>query len=127
MRQADTGKAGELTDESWAVIEPLLAPPRMGRPVRDRRQVLNGDLPYELCVLVALRDALRRREIWVVGASRWRNPEDDLPAGFEDNRDVHYAALRRPLSLFFNLCSWLGCVWPRVCRFCGQQSGLGVI
>ncbi|MGA5559527.1 hypothetical protein ACPCSA_34500, partial [Streptomyces lavendulocolor] len=50
------------------MIKPLLAPPRMGRPVRDRRQVLNGDLPYELCVLVALRDALRRREIWVVGA-----------------------------------------------------------
>lgn len=24
-------------------------------------------IPYELCVLVALRDALRRREIWVVG------------------------------------------------------------
>ncbi|MBZ6310026.1 IS5/IS1182 family transposase, partial [Streptomyces olivaceus] len=22
----------ELTDESWAVIEPFLAPPRMGRP-----------------------------------------------------------------------------------------------
>ncbi|MGJ7021041.1 transposase [Streptomyces griseorubens] len=32
----------ELTDESWAAIEPLLAPPRMGRPVRDRRQVVNG-------------------------------------------------------------------------------------
>jgi transposase len=32
----------ELTDESWAVIEPLPAPPRMGRPVRDRRQVVNG-------------------------------------------------------------------------------------
>ncbi|MEV5667148.1 IS5/IS1182 family transposase, partial [Streptomyces flaveolus] len=29
----------ELTDQAWAVIEPLLAPPRMGRPVRDRRQV----------------------------------------------------------------------------------------
>ncbi|GAA2536572.1 MULTISPECIES: hypothetical protein [Streptomyces] len=48
-------------------------------------------IPYELCVLVSLRDALRRREIWVVGANRWRNPEDDLPADFEDNRDVHYA------------------------------------
>ncbi|MFF8373143.1 hypothetical protein ACF05W_30545 [Streptomyces lydicus] len=24
-------------------------------------------IPYELCFLVALRDALRRREIWVVG------------------------------------------------------------
>jgi hypothetical protein len=53
-------------------------------------------IPYELCVLVALRDALRRREIWVVGANRWRNPEDDLPADFEDNRDVHYAALGQP-------------------------------
>lgn len=53
-------------------------------------------IPYELCVLVSLRDALRRREIWVVGANRSRNPEDDLPADFEDNRDVHYAAIRQP-------------------------------
>ncbi|MEU5914958.1 IS5/IS1182 family transposase, partial [Streptomyces sp. NPDC047141] len=30
----------ELTDESWALIGPLLAPGRMGRPVRDRRQVV---------------------------------------------------------------------------------------
>ncbi|MGW0939500.1 hypothetical protein [Streptomyces sp. NPDC002666] len=27
------------------------------------------------------------------GANRWRNPEDDSPADFEDYRDVHYAAL----------------------------------
>ena len=53
-------------------------------------------IPYELCVLVKLRDALRRREIWVVGANRWRNPEDDLPQDFEDNRDVHYDAIRQP-------------------------------
>lgn len=53
-------------------------------------------IPYELCVLVALRDALRRREIRVVGASRWRNPEDDLPADLKGNRDVHYAAIRQP-------------------------------
>jgi TnpA family transposase len=32
----------------------------------------------------------------VVGAGRWRNPEDDLPGDFELNRDVHYAALRQP-------------------------------
>ncbi|MDT0410181.1 IS5/IS1182 family transposase, partial [Streptomyces cyaneofuscatus] len=24
----------EVTDQAWAVIGPLLAPPRMGRPVR---------------------------------------------------------------------------------------------
>jgi TnpA family transposase len=53
-------------------------------------------ISYELCVLRALRDAIRRREIWVTGANRWRNPEDDLPADFEDNRDVHYDAIRQP-------------------------------
>ena len=55
-------------------------------------------IPYELCVLIALRDALRRREIWVEGAGRWRDPEEDLPETFEDNRDVHYAALGKPLQ-----------------------------
>jgi len=53
-------------------------------------------IPYELCVLRALRDALRRREIYVCGAHRWRNPDEDLPADFEANRDVHYAAIRKP-------------------------------
>ena len=55
-------------------------------------------IPYELCVLVALRDALRRREIYVDGANRWRNPEDDLPGDFEHAREVHYAALRQPVD-----------------------------
>ena len=45
-------------------------------------------------MLKALREALRRREIWVAGANRWRNPDDDLPTDFEENRDVHYAAIR---------------------------------
>lgn len=55
-------------------------------------------IPYELCVLVSLRDALRRREIWVAGASRWRTPEDDLPQDFEDNQGVHWGGIRRPLD-----------------------------
>lgn len=55
-------------------------------------------IPYELCVLIALREALRRREMWVEGAGRWRDPEEDLPENFEDNRDVHYAALGKPLD-----------------------------
>jgi hypothetical protein len=45
-----------------------------------------------------LKDALRRREIHVAGATRWRNPEEDLPTDFEDNRDVHYGNLRQPLD-----------------------------
>jgi TnpA family transposase len=53
-------------------------------------------IPYELCVLVALRKAIRRREIWVDGGNIWRNPDNDLPADFEENRDVHYEALSKP-------------------------------
>jgi len=49
-------------------------------------------IPYELCLLATLREAIRRREIWVVGAARWQDPEADLPQDFEVNRDVHYAA-----------------------------------
>lgn len=41
---------------------------------------------YECCVLIALRDRLRCKEIWVVGADKWRNPDDDLPADFEAKR-----------------------------------------
>ncbi|MGW5682814.1 hypothetical protein [Nonomuraea sp. NPDC003754] len=38
-------------------------------------------IPYELCVLIALREALRRREVYVEGAGRWRNLDEDLPGG----------------------------------------------
>ena len=55
-------------------------------------------IPFELCVLVALRDAIRRREIYVDGGLRWRNPEDDLPGDFEAARTVHYAAIRQPMD-----------------------------
>ena len=55
-------------------------------------------IPYELCVLIALREALRRREVYVQGAGRWKDPDEDLPGDFEDNQDVHYAALAKPLD-----------------------------
>jgi hypothetical protein len=55
-------------------------------------------IPYELCVLKALVAAIRRREIWIDGAAKWRDPEQDLPADFETNRHVHYAAIRAPLN-----------------------------
>ena len=37
-------RRGELTDEQWARLDPLLPPqkPRTGRPNRDHRQLLNG-------------------------------------------------------------------------------------
>jgi hypothetical protein len=49
-------------------------------------------------VLIALREALRRREVYVQGAGRWKDPDEDLPGDFEDNRDVHYSELGKPLA-----------------------------
>ncbi len=51
---------------------------------------------YELAVLQALRDGLRCKEIWVLGANRYRNPEEDLPTDFEQQREVYYQALQQP-------------------------------
>ncbi|MBD3557519.1 Tn3 family transposase [Planktothrix sp. FACHB-1355] len=53
---------------------------------------------YELCVLQTQRERLRCKEIWVVGADRYRNPDDDLPADFEAQRDNYYEALHLPLD-----------------------------
>ncbi|MGH2652503.1 MAG: Tn3 family transposase, partial [Actinomycetota bacterium] len=55
-------------------------------------------IAYEICVLQALRDRLRCKEIWVEGADRWRNPDEDLPADFDTNRAEHYQRLRQPLD-----------------------------
>ncbi|PHE39727.1 Tn3 family transposase [Bacillus pseudomycoides] len=54
---------------------------------------------YEICVLQALGDRLRCKEVWVVEADRYRNPEEDLPEDFEQNREKHYEALRKPLEV----------------------------
>lgn len=53
---------------------------------------------YELCVLQQLRDHLRRKAIWVVGADRHRNPDHDTPADFDKKRTAYYQALSLPLD-----------------------------
>ena len=50
---------------------------------------------YECGVFQTLRDKLRCKEIWVVGADRWRDPDEDLPQDFEERRAENYAALRK--------------------------------
>lgn len=43
-------------------------------------------IAYEVCVLLALRERLRSKEVWVEGANRYRNPDEDLPNDFERER-----------------------------------------
>ncbi|GAA1579887.1 hypothetical protein GCM10009789_37080 [Kribbella sancticallisti] len=63
---------------------------------RGRQRVVRS--ASEVCAFQALRDRLRCKEIWVEGADRWRNPDRDLPADFEERRVEHYAVLRKPLD-----------------------------
>ena len=53
---------------------------------------------YEVVTFQALREHLRCKEIWIDGADRWRNPDDDLPRDFETRRTEHYASLRKPVD-----------------------------
>ena len=63
---------------------------------RGRQRVVRS--VYEIATFQMLRDALRCKEIWVVGADRWRSPDEDLPQDFEEHREEHYEALRKPLD-----------------------------
>nr|WP_308066887.1 Tn3 family transposase [Microtetraspora sp. AC03309] len=61
-----------------------------------RRRILRS--VYECGVFQTLRDKLRCKEIWVHDAYKWRNPDLDLPADFEDKLEENYAKLRKPLE-----------------------------
>jgi TnpA family transposase len=67
-------------------------------PAKWRELVIDGAgrlnvISFELCILAQLRDRVRSKEIWIAGADRYRNPDDDLPADFEAERDGYYAKL----------------------------------
>ena len=48
---------------------------------------------FELCLLTQLRERIRAKEIWIEGADRHRNPDNDLPGDFDTRRDAYYADL----------------------------------
>lgn len=87
-----------LNEEGRRVAPASLAPegsiPRKWHgTVFDHRGRLNV-ISYELCVLTQLRDRIRAKEIWVEGADRYRNPDDDLPKDFSEMRAAYYAGLK---------------------------------
>lgn len=53
---------------------------------------------YELVGLPVLREKLKCKEVYVQGASRYRNPDEDLPTDFDSKRNEYYAELQKPLS-----------------------------
>ena len=63
-----------------------------GKPQVDR-------VTYEIGVLRTVREKLRCKELWVAGAKRYRNPDEDLPQDFEERREAYYQDLQQPLAV----------------------------
>ena len=64
---------------------------------KDGRERVNR-IAYELCLLERLRERLRTKEVWVVGAYRYRNPDEDVPRDFAEKRAEYYDALKLPID-----------------------------
>ncbi|QND54544.1 DUF4158 domain-containing protein (plasmid) [Phyllobacterium sp. 628] len=85
-------------DDGSRFVPPFGVPVDDVIPAKWRSSVIDekgriNRISYELCVLSQLRDCIRAKEIWVVGADRYRNPDDDLPRDFDDKRASYYSAL----------------------------------
>ena len=63
-----------------------------------KRKVRVNRISYEICAYQSFREKLRCKEIWVEGADRFRNPDDDLPSDFDVRRTTYYEALKQPLN-----------------------------
>jgi len=85
----DTVPLDGVVPKEWQ--EPLLEPDTKGQPRVNR-------INYEMHTLHALRERVRCKEIWVSGAQRYRNPDDDLPADFAAQRLPYYQALNKPVD-----------------------------
>jgi len=55
-------------------------------------------ISYEICVLTQLRERIRAKEIWIVGADKYRNPDEVLPQDFEERRGAYFKGLGLPLD-----------------------------
>lgn len=53
---------------------------------------------YRVLLLRNLHKRTKTKEAWVPGANKFRNPDEDLPADFEERRAEYYADLEMPLD-----------------------------
>src|SRR3546814_11261292 len=87
-----------LSSDLCRYVPPHAVPVDEVIPARWRSSVIDEEgrvnrISYELCVLAQLRDRIRSKAIWVVGADRYRNPDDDLPKDLDARREAYYTGL----------------------------------
>ncbi len=68
-----------------------------------RASIIKGQhvnrMNYEIAVFEALRTQLRCKNIWIEGAYRYRNPNEDLPKDFDEKKERYYKLLDLPLNV----------------------------
>ena len=82
-------------------IAPAADAPLDAIPAGWRASVIDGHgkvnvISFELCILTRLRESIRAREVWIEGADRYRNPAEDLPQDFAEQRDHYHEVLNLP-------------------------------
>lgn len=53
---------------------------------------------YEVMVLNKLYDKLQCKAIWIEGAHRFRNPDEDMPKDFDQNEEYYFNLLNLPMD-----------------------------
>ena len=61
--------------------------------VDERGKKSVDETKYRILFLRSLHKRTKTKEAWVPGANKFRNPDDDLPADFEEKRAQYYADL----------------------------------
>jgi Tn3 transposase DDE domain/Domain of unknown function (DUF4158) len=85
-RDEDVPLDGVVRDDWCDLVEDERHPGRINR------------ISYEVCLLSTLREKVRCKEVWVQGAQRFRNPDEDVPQDFGRRREEYYTALRHPMD-----------------------------
>lgn len=80
--------------------------------INDDGQRRINRINYEICVLQVLREKLRCKEIWVEGANKYRNPDQDLPQDFNINRIFYY----KDLGITQDACKFIGDTRESMCK-----------
>ena len=64
----------------------------------DDKKVIVSRKDYEYAIFKVLRDKLKTKEVWIVGAFKYRDPECDIPKDFDDNKEYYYGILNQQLT-----------------------------
>jgi len=95
MRKYADKNTAFYPDDEAIPLEGVVKPDQ--RELIQQGQKINR-INYELCALPGLREKLKCKEVYVAGASRYRNPDEDLPMDFDAKRNDYYTQLQKPLS-----------------------------